>query len=131
MRGLLYSNMPRSVSLGRMRWSLTGTMVCLEPQGRPLFHGEECRWCLGTDETRRVCVCVSFFFFFFFCFLLVENRISAGKWPVSGSHALFTDPQTSLFNNFFTKNGSHGTIHTLKNYFVTVFSVFSGIQADP
>ena len=73
---------------------------------------------------------VSAFPFFFF-FLVVEKRISAGKWPVSGSHALFTDPQTSLFNNFFTKNGSHGTIHTLKNYFVTVFSVFSGIQADP
>lgn len=41
MRGLLYSNMPRSVSPGRMRWSLTGTMVCCEPQGRSLFHGEE------------------------------------------------------------------------------------------
>ena len=23
------------------------------------------------------------------------------------------------------KNGSHGTIHTFKNYFATVFSVFS------
>ena len=37
--------------------------------------------------------------------------------------ALFTDLQTSLFNNFFIKNWSHGTIHTFKNYFVTVFSV--------
>ena len=35
------------------------------------------------------------------------------------------DLQISLFNNFFIKNGSHGTIHTFKNYFVTMFSVFS------
>ena len=35
------------------------------------------------------------------------------------------DPQISLFSNFFIKNGSHDTIHTFKNYFVTVFSVFS------
>ena len=35
------------------------------------------------------------------------------------------DPQTSLFSNFFIKNGSHSTIYTFKNYFVTVFSVFS------
>ena len=35
------------------------------------------------------------------------------------------DPQTSLFSNIFIKNGSHGTIHTFKNYFATMFSVFS------
>ena len=35
------------------------------------------------------------------------------------------DPQITLFNNFFIKNGSHGTIYTFKNYFATVFSVFS------
>ena len=41
---------------------------------------------------------------------------------VSGSHILFM----GLINlNFFIKNGSHGTIHTFKNYFATVFSVFS------
>ena len=33
--------------------------------------------------------------------------------------------QISLFSNFFIKNWSYGTIHTFKNYFVTVFSVFS------
>ena len=42
--------------------------------------------------------------------------------------ALFTDLQTSLFNNFFIKNWSHSTIHTFKNYFVTVFSVFNKIS---
>ena len=35
------------------------------------------------------------------------------------------DPQISLFNNFFIKNGSHDTIHIFKNYFVIVFSVFN------
>ena len=44
------------------------------------------------------------------------------------------DPQIALFSNFFIKNRSHGTIHTFKNYFTTVFSVFnkiSCIQMDP
>ena len=35
------------------------------------------------------------------------------------------DPQISLFNNFFIKNGSHDTIYTFKNYFITVFLDFS------
>ena len=34
------------------------------------------------------------------------------------------DLQTSFFNKTFIKNGFHGTIHTFKNYFATVFSVF-------
>ena len=34
-------------------------------------------------------------------------------------------PQISLFSNFFIKNGFYSTIHTFKNYFATVFSVFS------
>ena len=35
------------------------------------------------------------------------------------------EPQISLFSNFFIKNRSHGTIHTFKNYFITVFSIFN------
>ena len=46
---------------------------------------------------------------FFFFFLVHCSRV----------------PQTPLFINFFIKNGSHSTIHTFKNYFATVFSVFS------
>ena len=53
---------------------------------------------------------------------IVHNKIRGGV-HTSGSHLLFTDPQISLFSNFFIKNGSHGTIHTFKNYFTTVFSV--------
>ena len=39
--------------------------------------------------------------------------------------ALFTGPTSTFFtkNNF--KTGFHGTIHIFKNYFPTVFSVFS------
>ena len=42
-----------------------------------------------------------------------------------GFCALFMRPASTFFkkNNF--KNGSHGTIHTFKNYFGTVFLVFS------
>ena len=42
--------------------------------------------------------------------------------------------QITLFSNFFIKNGSHNTIYTFKNYFVTVFSVstkISSIQTHP
>ena len=35
------------------------------------------------------------------------------------------DLQTLLFCNFFIKNGFYGTIYIFKNYFDTVFSVFS------
>ena len=38
------------------------------------------------------------------------------------------DPQTSLFSNFFIKNWSHSIIHTFKNYFATMFLVFSKIS---
>ena len=44
--------------------------------------------------------------------------------PMGPMHCL-RDPQTSLFSNFFIKNGSHGIIYTFKNYFAKVFSVIS------
>ena len=34
-------------------------------------------------------------------------------------------PVSTDFNKFFFKTGSHGTIHTFKNHFATVFSVFN------
>ena len=49
----------------------------------------------------------------------------------SGSCALFTGLINIFFSKTFIKNGPYGTIHTFKNYFVTVFSIFSGIQMDP
>ena len=44
--------------------------------------------------------------------------------PINAHRALFTDPYISLFNNFFIKNGSYGTIYTFKNYFSTMFFSF-------
>ena len=76
------------------------------------------------------CVCVlrlRFDFFFLeacFCGFMSHQWVSC---TVHRTCKLF-------FNNFFIKNESHGTIHTFKNYFATVFSVFnkiSGIQTDP
>ena len=42
---------------------------------------------------------------------------------VFGSYA--RNLQTSFFTKTFIKNGSHSTIHTFKNYFVIMFSIFS------
>ena len=55
-----------------------------------------------------------FFFFFFTCFRETIFTVAA----------LFMGPTATLFRKNI-KNGSHGTIHTFKNYFTTVFSVFS------
>ena len=55
-----------------------------------------------------------------------------GGFSVGPVHCSW-DPQISFFNITFIKNGSHGTIHTFKIYFATVFSIFSkisGIQTD-
>ena len=98
--------------------------------------------CLGWRLLR--CVSVStfspFFFLFFFFFFsafspsqaptvhVLYMNSSRNIWPVLREqciHALFTNPQISFFINFFIKNGFHGTIDTFKNYFATVFSVFS------
>ena len=75
--------------------------------------------------------CVSRLRFSFFFFFLLGDAKSLLFITVMNSNrkrcicALFMDPQITLFNNFFIKNGSHGTIYAFKNYFVTVFSVFS------
>ena len=64
----------------------------------------------------------SFFFFFFF------GKRACGYYEFSvGPVHYLRDPKTSLFNNFFIKNGSHNIIYTFKNYFITIFSVFSNI----
>ena len=70
--------------------------------------------------------------FFFF----LRRVFHVGLCFFSGSPALFMGPKSTLFRkkkNF--KTGSHITIHTFKNYFVTMFqfSIFnkiSGIQTN-
>ena len=76
---------------------------------------------------------VSFSFFLFFSTHMNSNcivhahgfTVQETKYTV---HAPFTycswDPQPLYAEKIF-KNGSHGTIHTFKNYFVTVFLIFS------
>ena len=60
------------------------------------------------------------FHFFFFSFQpAIVDFVNCKQYI----YVLFTVPQITLFSNFFIKNGSHNTIHTFKNYFVTVFSV--------
>ena len=74
-----------------------------------------------------------FYFILFFLARMNSNRIvHAHGFYVQESkctfHALFTsdlwDPQPLYFEKK-VKNGSHSTIHTFKNYFATIFFVFS------
>ena len=78
-----------------------------------------------------VCVCTFPFFFYFLCtHITVSGDIEHCSCSV---HTLFTGPITTLFRKNI-KNWSHDTIHTFKNYFATVFLVFSKIsciQMDP
>ena len=98
---------------------------------------------IQTDVYVWIHVCVlnprlrfTFLFFFFFTrfgvtwllFMYCSLNSNRKCWLFCNKQCisvLFMDPQIPLFSNFFIKNGSHGTIHTFKNYFATVFSVFS------
>ena len=62
-----------------------------------------------------------FFFFFFLLSAVKADFFNRGQCIC----ALLTDPQISLFINFFIKNGSHDIIHTFKNYFAKIFFSFS------
>ena len=42
-----------------------------------------------------------------------------------GYRVLFTGSASTDFSKFFFKFRSHDTIHTFKNYFATMFSIFS------
>ena len=79
-----------------------------------------------------VCICAfcvfSFFFFFFFFFFNAYNRYcSCTLLHCAGDKvtALLMGPTITLFWKNKNKNRSHWTIHTFKNYFATVFLVFS------
>ena len=103
-----------------------GSSCCL-CQGDPLSQ----LFCPFGSNLIGVCVFQAHSFLFFNPAVVVDQ-----VFHEQCTRALFMDPQTSLFNNFFIKNGSHGTIYTFKNYFTTVFSVFSfskisSIQTDP
>ena len=54
-----------------------------------------------------------------------EKQQNARQHFLCGSRALFIVLASADFSKFFFKIGSYGIIYTFKNYFVTVFSVFS------
>ena len=77
-----------------------------------------------------------FLFDFVYQCTVHTSKISGGQCaPVDPMHCSW-DLQTFFlffFRKFFIKNRSHGTIHTFKNDFATIFSVFSkisGIQTN-
>ena len=73
---------------------------------------------LDTDYHASAFVCLFFFFFFEVRFVAVVLFLVC---PVCCSW----DPQTSFFFKIFIKNESHDIIHTFKNYFTIIFSIFS------
>ena len=99
----------------------------------------------GLDTHFEFCICILLFFFSFFLFFFKPHF--NGTWAITATvHALLMNNirnifdyssvssalmycsrvlQTSIFSHLFIKNGSHSTIYTFKNYFTTVFSVFS------
>ena len=71
-------------------------------------------------------LCLRFFFFFLVIhvFQLSRDNMHYLLGPMN-SYALFTDLQVLYSNKNKNKNESYDTIHTFKNYFITIFSVFT------
>ena len=84
--------------------------------------------CLDPHHVYCVCVfCFFFFSFLFFSFFFMHFALGRGQLLLYSRMVtvLFTHCSNTVhvFKNI--KNRSHDTIHTFKNYFATVFSVFS------
>ena len=113
--------------LKRLSWSLYLSFNDVDYKQKPTSCCAFERYLIPVwIELLCVCVCV-FFFFFLFCFW--RGAFCLFQWVLCSQ-----DLQTSFFTKTFIKNGSHDTIHTFKNYFATMFSVFSkirGIQTHP
>ena len=84
-------------------------------------------WIWLMSSAFHPCVFSLFFFSFFFFPVTTFDYFLVNSAHVHCSRV----PQTSLFSHFFIKNWSHSTIYTFKNYFVTVFSVFSKNKLYP
>ena len=108
-------------TMAKSPWLSSPITTATSGNSLPFFLGYTSASCV-------LCLCCNFFFFFW------KKHVSMTLCHTSGSHALFTGSTTSFFSNFFIKIGSHGIMHTFKNYFTTILSVFnkiSGIQTDP
>ena len=76
----------------------------------------------------RFTIHISFFFLLLLLFFFFFQSVVVYFSTVNSVRVHYLrDLQTSLFSNFFIKNGSHSIIYTFKNYFATVFLVFSKI----
>ena len=61
--------------------------------------------------------------------ILCKNKVT-----VHETYNYFIQKKKNIYIYIYIKNGFHGTIYIFKNYFATVFSVFSKIsciQTDP
>ena len=93
--------------------------------------------CVYVSVLRFLC----FFFFFFFFLLPAYVDFGAQKSLFCTVAVLFMYGSNTVHELKNIKNRSHGTFHKFKNYFATVFSVFSfqfsvsatisSIQTDP
>ena len=88
-------------------------LAFFKPQGFRLFHAIVA-W------VQLKCSASAFQWFFFFFTL----RGTFQCFLMNSVYYLW-NPQTSFFNKIFIKNRSYGTIHTFKNYFTIMFSVFN------
>ena len=80
---------------------------------------------------------VSFFIFYFLFFIFMHafhcfrRHRALFIYYLCTAHSLFTycswDSQP-LYSKKYIKNGSYGTIHTFKNYFLIIFSIFNKIN---
>ena len=80
-------------------------------------------WVIVSVWIRRLCFCICICVFLFSLFSRVFYFLRQITLFIT-VHTLFMGPIAILFRKIIT-NRSYGTIHTFKNYFVTVFSVFS------
>ena len=75
-----------------------------------------------------VCLRLLFFFFFFFHFTCFDERqgtIFTVAILFIHCNNIIHETHSHFIKKKNIKKGSHGTIHTFKNYFATVFSIFS------
>ena len=93
----------------------------LQPILSPIFSP----FSVGLDP--RLSFVFAFFSSFLFCFFFPCCTFQRGQNSLfKYCLTLFMGPTVTLFKFFL--NGSYGTIHIFKNYFVTVFSIFSFIK---
>ena len=98
---------------------------------KTIYFYNVCVWIRMTYMLLAFCIFFFFFSFLFFaCVSILEDKIYC-SYTV---YVLFKGLTTILLKNIYIKNWSHGTVHTFKNYFDIVFSVFhkiSCIQIEP